>query len=190
MVLMPYRRLQPSVPWRQRSIKDTGRALGMPYGAVDRVAKLLPAVPGLSFKAAMGIDKKGNPCDPAAPDFVKLYNQALQSDDKQRVDLIRIAMRLEGVIRNIGKHAAGVVISPTRTAEFTPLMLDSDGNSITQFDKKDVEHAGLVKFDFLGLTTLTIIADALEMINAKKKGLVNPLLIFMLYLLRMMPHLK
>ncbi|SPT72215.1 DNA polymerase III subunit alpha [Anaerobiospirillum thomasii] len=156
------------------AIKDTGRALGMPYGAVDRVAKLLPAVPGLSFKAAMGIDKKGNPCDPAAPDFVKLYNQALQSDDKQRVDLIRIAMRLEGVIRNIGKHAAGVVISPTRTAEFTPLMLDSDGNSITQFDKKDVEHAGLVKFDFLGLTTLTIIADALEMINAKKKRLGQP----------------
>ena len=93
---------------------------------------------------------------------------------EQRVDLIRIAMRLEGVIRNIGKHAAGVVISPTRTAEFTPLMLDSDGNSITQFDKKDVEHAGLVKFDFLGLTTLTIIADALEMINAKKKRLGQP----------------
>lgn len=67
---------------------------------------------------------------------------------------------MEGVIRSIGKHAAGVVISPTRIAEFAPLMLDSDGNPITQYDKKDVEHAGLVKFDFLGLTTLTIIDDA------------------------------
>lgn len=150
------------------AIKDTGRALGLAYGAVDYVAKMLPAVPGLTFKAAFGIDKKGNPCEPAAPDFVKLYNQAKINDDKSRLDLIHIAMRLEGVIRNIGKHAAGVVISPTRTAEFTPLMLDSDGNAITQFDKKDVEHAGLVKFDFLGLTTLTIIADALAMINKRK----------------------
>lgn len=74
---------------------------------------------------------------------------------------------MEGVIRSIGKHAAGVVISPTRIAEFAPLMLDSDGNPITQYDKKDVEHAGLVKFDFLGLTTLTIIDDAKQMIDAK-----------------------
>ncbi len=157
------------------AIKDTGRALGMGYGAVDFVAKMLPTQPGLSFRAAMGFDKKGNPCPSEAPDFLALYEQAKANDDKQRVELIHIAMRLEGVIRNIGKHAAGVVISPTRTAEFTPLMLDSDGNSITQFDKKDVEHAGLVKFDFLGLTTLTIIDDALVMINDKKKRLHQPL---------------
>lgn len=151
------------------AIKDVGRALGMVYGAVDAVAKTLPTMPNLSFKAAMGIDKKGNPCESVAPDFLKLYNQAKASDDKTRIELIHYAMRLEGVIKIIGKHAAGVVISPTRTAEFTPLMLDSDGNPITQFDKKDVEHAGLVKFDFLGLTTLTIIQDALNMINARRK---------------------
>ncbi len=156
------------------AIKDSGRALGMSYGAVDYVAKMLPTQPGLTFNAAMGIDKKGKPCESAAPDFLALYEQAKANDDKQRVELIHIAMRLEGVIRNIGKHAAGVVISPTRTAEFTPLMLDSDGNSITQFDKKDVEHAGLVKFDFLGLTTLTIIDDALVMINDKKRRLHQP----------------
>lgn len=156
------------------AIKDTGRALGMGYGAVDYVAKMLPAQPGLTFNAAMGIGKDGKPCDSAAPDFLTLYHQAVNNDDRQRVELIHIAMRLEGVIRNIGKHAAGVVISPTRTAEFTPLMLDSDGNSITQFDKKDVEHAGLVKFDFLGLTTLTIISDALVMINARQKRLNLP----------------
>ena len=156
------------------AIKDVGRALGMTYGAVDYVAKMLPAQPGLSFKAAMGFDKKGNPCESIAPDFLNLYNQAVTNDDKSRIELIHYAMRLEGVVKIIGKHAAGVVISPTRTAEFTPLMLDSDGNPITQFDKKDVEHAGLVKFDFLGLTTLTIIQDALDMINAKQKRLHLP----------------
>lgn len=152
------------------AIKDTGRALGMSYGSVDYVAKQLPTVPGLSFKKALGLgkDKKGEPLVPEAPDFVELYNKAKENQDTQRIELIHIAMRLEGVIRNIGKHAAGVVISPTITAEFSPLMLDSDGNAITQFDKKDVEHAGLVKFDFLGLTTLTIISDALDMINARK----------------------
>lgn len=153
------------------AIKDVGRALGMTYGSVDYVAKQLPAQPGLSFNAALGIDKKGNPCESVAPDFLNLYQQALQTDDKARIELIHYAIRLEGVIKIIGKHAAGVVISPTRTAEFTPLMLDSDGNPITQFDKKDVEHAGLVKFDFLGLTTLTIIQDAVNMINERKKRL-------------------
>lgn len=157
------------------AIKDVGRALGMTYGSVDTVAKMLPATPGLSFKAAMGFDKKGNPIEPAAPDFLALYNNAVNDDDKARIDLIHYAMRLEGVIKQIGKHAAGVVISPTRTAEFAPLMLDSFGQPITQFDKKDVEHAGLVKFDFLGLTTLTIIQDALDMINERKKRLGEPL---------------
>lgn len=157
------------------AIKDVGRALGMTYGSVDYVAKLLPTMPNLTFQAAMGFDKKGNPCDSVAPDFLNLYNQAKSNDDKARIELIHYAMRLEGVIKIIGKHAAGVVISPTRTAEFSPLMLDSDGNPITQFDKKDVEHAGLVKFDFLGLTTLTIIQDALDMINARKKRLNQPL---------------
>ena len=157
------------------AIKDVGRALNMSYGAVDYVAKMLPETPGLTFKAAMGFDKKGNPMDSVAPDFLKLYNDAVNNDDKSRIELVRYAMRLEGVVKQIGKHAAGVVISPTRTAEFTPLMLDSFGNPITQFDKKDVEHAGLVKLDFLGLTTLTIIQDALDMINARKKRLNEPL---------------
>ena len=157
------------------AIKDVGRALAMTYGSVDYVAKMLPEVPGLSFKAAMGFDKKGNPIESVAPDFLKLYNGAVNNDDKARIELIHYAMRLEGVVKQIGKHAAGVVISPTRTTEFSPLMLDSFGNPITQFDKKDVEHAGLVKFDFLGLTTLTIIQDALDMINARKKRLGEPL---------------
>lgn len=149
------------------SIKDAGRALGISYSAADFIAKKLPTKPGITFKSALGIDKNGNPTQSDAPEFLSLYQQALENDDREKLDLIHIAMRLEGVIRNIGKHAAGVVISPTVTVDFSPLMLDSDGNTITQFDKKDVEHAGLVKFDFLGLTTLTIIQDAVDMINKK-----------------------
>ncbi|MCL6409270.1 DNA polymerase III subunit alpha, partial [Dickeya dadantii] len=80
--------------------------------------------------------------------------------------------KLEGVTRNAGKHAGGVVISPTKITDFAPLYCDSEGNHpVTQFDKNDVEYAGLVKFDFLGLRTLTIIDWALEMINARRAKL-------------------
>lgn len=151
------------------AIQGVGRAIGVPLGQVRRIANLIPETPGTSFNDCLGIDKKGKPCESVAPDFLNFYNQAKINDDKESVELINVSHRLEGVIRSIGKHAAGVVISPTRIAEFAPLMLDSDGNPITQFDKKDVEHAGLVKFDFLGLTTLTIIDDAKEMIDVKRK---------------------
>ena len=149
------------------AIQGVGRAIGVPLGQVRRVAALIPETPGTTFKACFGIDKKGNPCESVSPDFLEFYNRAKANDDKESIELIDVSVRLEGVIRSIGKHAAGVVISPTRIAEFAPLMLDSDGRPITQYDKKDVEHAGLVKFDFLGLTTLTIIDDAKEMIDAK-----------------------
>lgn len=151
------------------AIQGVGRAIGVPLGQVRRIASLIPETPGTSFNDCMGIDKKGKNCPSVAPDFLHFYNQAKINDDKESVELINVSRRLEGVIRSIGKHAAGVVISPTRIAEFAPLMLDSDGNPITQYDKKDVEHAGLVKFDFLGLTTLTIIDDAKAMIDVKRK---------------------
>ncbi len=149
------------------AIQGVGRAIGVPLGQVRRVAGLIPDTPGTTFAACFGIDKKGKPCESVSPDFLEFYNRAKANDDKESIELIDVSVRLEGVIRSIGKHAAGVVISPTRIAEFAPLMLDSDGRPITQYDKKDVEHAGLVKFDFLGLTTLTIIDDAKEMIDAK-----------------------
>ena len=147
------------------AIQGVGRAIGVPLGQVRRVAGLIPETPGTTFKACFGIGKKGEKVESVSPDFLNFYNQAKINDDKESVELIDVSVRLEGVIRSIGKHAAGVVISPTRIAEFAPLMLDSDGNPITQYDKKDVEHAGLVKFDFLGLTTLTIIDDAKQMID-------------------------
>ncbi len=151
------------------AIQGAGRAMGTPLGAVRRLTKMIPEKPGVTFNDALGIDKKGNPCEPLSPDLKEYYENAKINNDTEAVELINVSRRLEGVIRSIGKHAAGVVISPTRIAEFAPEMLDSDGNPITQYDKKDVEHAGLVKFDFLGLTTLTIIDEAKVMIDEKLK---------------------
>ncbi len=152
------------------AIKGAGKALGMPYGQVDSVAKLIPDTPGTTFHDALGdgTDKNGKPLEPTSPEFRQFYDRAVSNDDRETLNLINISRRLEGVIRSIGKHAAGVVIAPTKLTDFSPLMLDSDGKPITQYDKKDVEHAGLVKFDFLGLATLTIIQDALDMINPRR----------------------
>lgn len=160
------------------AIQGAGRAMGTPLGMIRRITKMIPEKPGVTFNDALGIDKKGNPCEPLSPDFRDFYETAKLNDDKENIELVNVSRRLEGVIRSIGKHAAGVVISPTRITEFAPEMLDSDRNPITQYDKKDVEHAGLVKFDFLGLTTLTIIDEAKAMIDVKRKrqGL-EPLLI-------------
>ncbi|MGL5799440.1 MAG: DNA polymerase III subunit alpha, partial [Plesiomonas sp.] len=105
----------------------------------------------------------------AEPQLQEVYD----ADEEVRA-LIDMARKLEGVTRNAGKHAGGVVIAPTKITDFAPLYCDSEGNHpVTQFDKNDVEYAGLVKFDFLGLRTLTIINWALEMINPRleKEGL-------------------
>ncbi|KAA1195213.1 DNA polymerase III subunit alpha [Photorhabdus heterorhabditis] len=140
-------------------IRDVGRVLGHPYGFVDRISKLIPLDPGMTLEKAFV----------AEPQLPEIY----ESDEEVKA-LIDMARKLEGVTRNAGKHAGGVVIAPTKITDFAPLYCDPEGlNPVTQFDKNDVEYAGLVKFDFLGLRTLTIINWALEMINARraKKGL-------------------
>ncbi|OCQ50706.1 DNA polymerase III subunit alpha [Photorhabdus australis subsp. thailandensis] len=140
-------------------IRDVGRVLGHPYGFVDRISKLIPLDPGMTLEKAFI----------AEPQLPEIY----ESDEEVKA-LIDMARKLEGVTRNAGKHAGGVVIAPTKITDFAPLYCDPEGlNPVTQFDKNDVEYAGLVKFDFLGLRTLTIINWALEMINARraKKGL-------------------
>jgi DNA polymerase-3 subunit alpha len=134
-------------------VRDVGRVLGHPYGFVDRISKLIPLDPGMTLTKAFE----------AEPKLVELYEQ-----DEEVKSLIDMARKLEGVTRNAGKHAGGVVIAPTKITDFAPLYCDENGlQPVTQFDKSDVEYAGLVKFDFLGLRTLTIINWALEMINAK-----------------------
>lgn len=135
-------------------IRDVGRVLGHPYGFVDRISKLVPPDPGMTLEKAFI----------AEPQLPEIYEA-----DEEVKSLIDMARKLEGVTRNAGKHAGGVVISPTKITDFAPLYCDPEGNNpVTQFDKNDVEYAGLVKFDFLGLRTLTIINWALEMINARR----------------------
>ncbi|MCH7370393.1 MULTISPECIES: DNA polymerase III subunit alpha [Aeromonas] len=134
-------------------VRDVGRVLGHAYGFVDRISKLIPPDPGMTLAKAFE----------AEPKLPELYEQ-----DEEVKDLIDMARRLEGVVRNAGKHAGGVVIAPTKITDFAPLYCDDSGNNpVTQFDKNDVEYAGLVKFDFLGLRTLTIIDWALGMINPR-----------------------
>ncbi|MQL50456.1 DNA polymerase III subunit alpha [Photorhabdus khanii] len=135
-------------------IRDVGRVLGHPYGFVDRISKLIPLDPGMTLEKAFI----------AEPQLPEIY----EADEEVKA-LIDMARKLEGVTRNAGKHAGGVVIAPTKITDFAPLYCDPEGlNPVTQFDKNDVEYAGLVKFDFLGLRTLTIINWALEMINARR----------------------
>ncbi|MBU2970256.1 DNA polymerase III subunit alpha [Pseudoalteromonas sp. C2R02] len=134
-------------------IRDVGRVLGHPYGFVDRISKLVPGDPGMTLTKAFEVE-------PRLP-------EAYDGDDevKELIDMCRI---LEGCNRNAGKHAGGVVISPTTITDFAALYCDDEGKfPVTQFDKNDVETAGLVKFDFLGLRTLTILQWALDMTNER-----------------------
>ena len=129
------------------AIKDVGRALDMPYGEVDRIAKLIPATIGITIDHAL----KDSP--PLA---------AAYEDDPKIRELIDTAMRLEGLVRGAGVHAAGVVIAPKPLTELVPVTRTKDEAIVTSYDMKSIEKMGLLKMDFLGLTTLTVIDDALE----------------------------
>jgi DNA polymerase-3 subunit alpha len=135
-------------------VRDVGRVLGHPYGFVDQLAKLIP------FELGITLDK-------ALKDEERLRDRYQQEEEVRA--LIDLAQKLEGLARNAGKHAGGVVIAPTELTEFTPLYREQGGSGlVTQFDKDDVEAVGLVKFDFLGLRTLTIIDRAVKSINAAR----------------------
>ena len=132
-------------------VRDCGRVLGMSYGYVDRIAKLIPFELGITLDDAL--EKE--------PELKRLYH--VEEEIKNLIDLAR---SLEGLTRNAGTHAGGVVIAPSVLTDFAPLYCEEGATTVvTQFDKDDVESAGLVKFDFLGLRTLTIIDRAVAMIN-------------------------
>ncbi len=134
------------------AIKDVGRALDMPYGEVDRIAKLIPTTIGITIGQAL----KDSP--PLA---------AAYEDPKIR-ELIDTALRLEGLVRGAGVHAAGVVIAPKPLTELVPVTRTKDDAIVTSYDMKSIEKMGLLKMDFLGLTTLTVIDDALKLIKSTK----------------------
>ncbi|PPD40868.1 MAG: DNA polymerase III subunit alpha, partial [Methylomonas sp.] len=141
-------------------IRDVGRVMGHAYGFVDRLAKLVP------FEIGMTLDK-------ALKESQEL--KALYDTEDEVKTLIDMARSLEGIARNAGKHAGGVVISPSKLTDFAPLYCEQGGgNLVTQFDKDDVEAVGLVKFDFLGLRTLTIIDWALQTINRQRAAKGEP----------------
>ena len=135
-------------------VRDVGRVLGHPYGFVDRIAKLIPFELGITLDKAIEQEAE----------LRRLY----ENDEEVRT-LLDLARSLEGLARNVGKHAGGVVIAPSTLTDFAPLYCEEgDSSLITQFDKDDVEAAGLVKFDFLGLRTLTIIDWAVQTINQQR----------------------
>jgi DNA polymerase III subunit alpha len=135
-------------------VRDVGRVLGHNYGYVDKIAKLIPFEIGITLDKALEQEEE----------LRRLY----ESDGEVR-ELIDLARSLEGLARNAGTHAGGVVIAPSVLTDFTPLYCEEGSTTpVTQFDKDDVEAAGLVKFDFLGLRTLTIIDWAVRDINAKR----------------------
>ncbi|SDG91355.1 DNA polymerase-3 subunit alpha [Pseudomonas benzenivorans] len=140
-------------------VRDVARAQGKSYGLADRLSKMIP------FEVGMTLEKAYEMEEPLR-DFLKV--------DEEAAEIWEMSLKLEGITRGTGKHAGGVVIAPTKLTDFSPIACDDEGGGlVTQFDKDDVEAAGLVKFDFLGLRTLTIIKWAMETINREqaKKGL-------------------
>ena len=141
-------------------VRDVARALGKPYAVGDRISKMIPFAPGMTLDKA----KEDQP----------IFAQAAKNDPEVK-EVVDLAYKLEGIARNVGKHAGGVVIAPGSISDFCPVYNDRQSSSVmTQYDKDDVEKIGLVKFDFLGLRTLTVIDRAVKSINASKK-IDNPL---------------
>ena len=136
-------------------VRDVARALGKPYALGDRISKMIPFIPGMTLEKAIS----------SQPIFKKMIQ-----DEEEVSEIIDLAYKLEGIARNVGKHAGGIVIAPGSIADFCPTYFDPQSNSLmTQFDKDDVETIGLVKFDFLGLRTLTVIDRAVKTINESLK---------------------
>ena len=135
-------------------VRDVGRVMGQPYSFVDRLAKMIPFEIGMTLTKALE----------ESEDLKAAYD-----NEEEVTVMLDMALSLEGLARNAGKHAGGVVISPTVLTDFCPLYCEEGGQSIvTQFDKDDVEAVGLVKFDFLGLRTLTIIDWAVKHVNRRR----------------------
>lgn len=141
------------------AIRDVARVLGKSYGLADRISKMIPTKPlGVDLRGAIDIE----------PQLKDIVTNPSNPDNDDAAEIWEMALKLEGITRNTGKHAGGVVIAPGKITDYSAVMCDADGtNRVAQFDKDDVESAGLVKFDFLGLRNLTVIEDAIQNINKR-----------------------
>jgi DNA polymerase-3 subunit alpha len=154
------------------ALRDIGRVLGMSYGHVDSVAKLVPAPPGktVTLRRPPPRSEDGNDKEEGV---IYARREAPEIEQRERnevevAELLALAERVEGIVRNVGMHAGGVLIAPGRITDFCPLYMQPGSESaVSQFDKDDVEAIGLVKFDFLGLATLTILELAKDFIIAR-----------------------
>lgn len=131
-------------------VRDVARVQGKPYGLADRLAKLIPFQVGITLAKALEQSEE---------------LRRFIADDEDAGEIMEMAFKLEGTVRNMGKHAGGVVIAPTKLTDLVPVIATESGGTMTQFDMVDVEFAGLVKFDFLGLKTLTVIDWAVNSVN-------------------------
>ena len=140
------------------AIKDVGRALDLPYGEVDRVAKMVPATIGVTIAKALQ----------DSPQMQEAYDK-----EPQVRELVDTARKLEGLVRGAGLHAAGVVIAPQPLTELVPVCRSKNDEIVTAYDMKAMEKLGLLKMDFLGLTTLTVIDDALKLIKRTRGNVLD-----------------
>jgi DNA polymerase-3 subunit alpha len=144
-------------------IRDVGRVLDLPFNFVDGIAKLIPNELGITLASAMEKEPQ--------------FNER-RAQEEEVNELLELALRLEGLTRNVGMHAGGVLISPGKIWDYSPIYCQPGGESVvSQYDKDDVEAVGLVKFDFLGLRTLTILAMALENANIQRQAQGLPALV-------------
>ncbi len=152
------------------ALRDVGRVLGMGYGHVDSIAKLIPAPPGKQVTLARVPDKPDPGIIYARREAPELEQR--EAAEEEVAELLALAMRVEGLVRNVGMHAGGVLIAPGKITDFCPLYQQPLSDSaVSQFAKDDVEAIGLVKFDFLGLATLTILELAKDFVRARRPGL-------------------
>lgn len=148
-------------------VRDVGRVLGHPYGFSDRISKSIPNDLKINLSRALGrfaeSDSQENKDKWFSEELTKRYNS-----EESVTTLIDLSLQLEGLVRNVGTHAGGVLIAPSKISDFCPVYKASaEDGVVSQFDMKDVEALGLVKFDFLGLSNLTVIDKAVKLIHAK-----------------------
>ena len=139
-------------------VRDVARVQSKSYFLANKISKLIPKTPGITLSQALEQE----------PQLKDLISNPDNMDYEDAIEIWEMAIKLEGVCRNVGKHAGGVLIAPHKITDFSAIYCDDEGHRVSQFDKDDVEAVGLVKFDFLGLRNLTVINAAVENINLRR----------------------